>query len=78
MVRYYPSKMTRWGVMTAKGSILCTNGEYYRPMFVGPGANSAKVYKTEEGAKRRAAQIHGSIFSIEPAYKTLALRPRSK
>ena len=53
-----------FGVMTAKGSILASNGEYYKPMFIGPGAYSAKVWKTLDGARKRATQIHGVVFRI--------------
>lgn len=32
--------------------ILCTNGDWMPESMVGPGGYSAKVYKTEAGAKR--------------------------
>lgn len=53
-----------FGVMTAKGSILASNGEYYKPVFIGPGGYSAKVFQTLAGAQKRAMQIHGVVFQI--------------
>jgi hypothetical protein len=53
-----------YGVMTVKGSILSPNGEYYKPLFIGPGAHSAKTWKTRAGAERVAKRIHGSVFVI--------------
>jgi hypothetical protein len=32
--------------------ILCTDGEFHVESLIGPGGWSAKVYKTEAGAKR--------------------------
>lgn len=60
------TKKVGFGVMTAKGSILATNGEYYKPAFLGPGTgHSAKVWKTEVGAQRVASRIKGKIFRMD-------------
>lgn len=39
------------------GNILCTDGEWYAPRFVGPGGRGAKVWKTRTGAERVRVQL---------------------
>lgn len=53
-----------FGVLTSGGSILTTDGSYHKPLFVGPGGYSAKVWKTRAGAQKRADHIHGSVFAV--------------
>ena len=56
---------TGWGVETAKGNVLAINGEYYSQSFIGPGTgHSAKLWKTEAGAQKTAARIHGKVFRV--------------
>jgi hypothetical protein len=49
----------RYIVETANGSILCTNGQVYKPCFVGPGGHNAKSWHTLNGARRNAKQFVG-------------------
>ncbi len=54
----------RYGVKTASGNILATNGEVYAPMFIGPGGHCAKTWKTRAGAQRVADRYNGEIFEV--------------
>lgn len=53
-----------FGVQTKAGSIYSTNGEYYKPRFVGPGGYSAKVWKTLAGAQKFASRVGGTVIEI--------------
>jgi len=39
-------------IISEAGNILCTDGEWYSPRFVGPGGKGAKTWKTAAGAER--------------------------
>lgn len=51
-------------VQTEKGSIICANGDMYKPCFVGPGGYKPRTWKTIEGAKRYAERFGGWIVQV--------------
>ena len=55
-----------YGVKTAKGSYLCTNGNVYKPMFCGPNTgHSIKIWRTIEGAQKYADRIGGTVIKVQ-------------
>lgn len=55
----------RFTVVSEAGNVLCTDGEWYAPRFVGPGGRNAKVWKTRSGAERVRVQL-GRGGRVEP------------
>lgn len=57
MIRSMSKTQNGFVVISDAGNILCTNGEWYSPRFVGPTGYSAKVWQTQAGAERARVRL---------------------
>jgi hypothetical protein len=56
----------RYIVTTQRGSILCTNGEVYKPTFIGVGTgHTARIWRTKKYAEQTALRFGGFVREID-------------
>jgi len=56
----------RYIVTTQRGSILCTNGEFYKPTFIGPGTgHSARIWRIKKYAEQTALRFEGFVQEVD-------------
>ena len=56
----------RYIVTTQRDSILCTNGEVYKPLFIGPSTgHSARIWHIKKYAELTALRFEGYVREID-------------